>query len=97
MRHFFSPKRRVEVDECPSCAGFWLDAGELALVREEHQAEIDRKRAVDKYLSDVMRGKLDEMRAGNTYVNVHTSDGVAPINTGPGDFPGGEIRGQIPG
>lgn len=35
------------------------------------------------------------MRAGNTYVNVHTNDGVAPTNTGPGDFPGGEIRGQI--
>jgi hypothetical protein len=26
---------------------------------------------------------------------VHTNDGVAPTNTGPGDFPGGEIRGQI--
>jgi glucose/arabinose dehydrogenase len=38
---------------------------------------------------------LDAMRAGNTYVNVHTSDGIAPPNTGPGDFPGGEIRGQI--
>ena len=37
------------------------------------------------------------MRAGNTYVNVHTNDGVAPIDTGPGDFPGGEIRNQIPG
>ncbi len=35
------------------------------------------------------------MRAGNTYVNVHTNDGIAPPNTGPGDFPGGEIRGQI--
>jgi hypothetical protein len=35
------------------------------------------------------------MQAGNTYVNVHTNDGVAPTNTGPGDFPGGEIRGQI--
>ena len=35
------------------------------------------------------------MRAGNTYVNVHTNDGVAPPDTGPGDFPGGEIRGQI--
>lgn len=35
------------------------------------------------------------IRAGNTYVNVHTNDGVAPTNTGPGDFPGGEIRGQI--
>ena len=33
-------------------------------------------------------------RAGNTYFNVHTNDGVDPTNTGPGDFPGGEIRGQ---
>ena len=38
---------------------------------------------------------IEEMPAGNTYVNVHTDDGVAPPNTGPGDFPGGEIRGQI--
>ena len=38
---------------------------------------------------------IDAMRAGLTYVNVHTNDGVAPGNTGPGDFPGGEVRGQI--
>jgi hypothetical protein len=38
---------------------------------------------------------LAAMGAGATYVNVHTNDGVAPPNTGPGDFPGGEIRGQI--
>ena len=38
---------------------------------------------------------LDEIVAGNTYVNVHTNDGVDGTNTGPGDFPGGEIRGQI--
>jgi len=35
------------------------------------------------------------MRSGGAYVNVHTNDGVAPTNTGPGDFPGGEIRGQL--
>src|SRR5262245_19122902 len=35
------------------------------------------------------------INSGNTYVNVHTNDGVASPNTGPGDFPGGEIRGQI--
>jgi len=35
------------------------------------------------------------METGNAYVNVHTNDGVAPPNTGPGDFPGGEVRGQI--
>ena len=37
------------------------------------------------------------IEAGNAYVNVHTNDGVAPANTGPGDFPGGEIRGPIDG
>ena len=38
---------------------------------------------------------LAAMGSGDTYVNVHTNDGVAPPNTGPGDFPGGEIRGQV--
>jgi hypothetical protein len=38
---------------------------------------------------------LSRIREGNAYVNVHTNDGVAPTNTGPGDFPGGEIRGQL--
>jgi hypothetical protein len=38
---------------------------------------------------------VDEIQSGNTYVNVHTNDGVEPNDTGPGDFPGGEIRGQI--
>jgi len=38
---------------------------------------------------------LDAIAAGTAYVNVHTNDGVAPTNTGPGDFPGGEIRGQL--
>jgi hypothetical protein len=35
------------------------------------------------------------MDSGGAYVNVHTNDGVAPIDTGPGDFPNGEARGQI--
>jgi hypothetical protein len=42
-----------------------------------------------------MQAVVDAMLSGNTYVNVHTNDGVAPTNTGPGDFPGGEVRGQI--
>lgn len=38
---------------------------------------------------------LNAMRSGDTYVNVHTNDGMGDPNTGPGDFPGGEIRGQV--
>jgi len=42
-------------------------------------------------LSDLM----DEIEAGNAYVNAHTNDGVGDPNTGPGDFPGGEVRGHL--
>jgi Zn-finger nucleic acid-binding protein len=38
QRHFFSAKRRVEVDQCPNCGGYWLDAGELESILRE-QAE----------------------------------------------------------
>lgn len=38
---------------------------------------------------------LEKIRSGTAYVNIHTNDGVAPTNTGPGDFPGGEVRGQF--
>lgn len=38
---------------------------------------------------------VSAMEAGNTYVNVHTNDGVDPAGTGPGDLPAGEIRAQI--
>ena len=35
------------------------------------------------------------MAEGKVYVNVHTNDFVAPPNTGPGDYPAGEIHGPI--
>ena len=38
MRHYYSKKRGVMVDECPSCGGFWLDAGELEQIRSERHA-----------------------------------------------------------
>jgi hypothetical protein len=43
-----------------------------------------------------MSDLLAAIEGGNAYVNVHTNDGVDGINTGPGDFPGGEIRGNLP-
>jgi hypothetical protein len=38
---------------------------------------------------------IDALNSGNAYVNVHTNDGVPPTGTGPGDLPGGEIRGNF--
>jgi len=38
---------------------------------------------------------VNAMRMGDAYVNVHTNDGSGQANRGAGDFPEGEIRGQI--
>jgi hypothetical protein len=38
---------------------------------------------------------IDELKAGNVYTNVHTSDDAEPANSGPGDYRYGEIRGQL--
>ena len=38
---------------------------------------------------------VDLMSTGNAYVNLHTNDGVDGVDTGAGDFPGGEIRADI--
>lgn len=38
---------------------------------------------------------IEDMSSGNAYVNFHTNDGVDGVNTGPGDFPGGEIRADL--
>jgi uncharacterized protein len=55
-RHYFSAKRRVEVDQCPNCAGYWLDAGELALIRAEQSQTATALRVGQGSLSsDVIR------------------------------------------
>ena len=64
LRHFFSAQRHVEVDECPQCGGYWLDAGELALIRQEYESEQERKKAVDRYFAEVAASQLASMRAG---------------------------------
>jgi hypothetical protein len=42
-----------------------------------------------------MKDLVAALDSGDTYANLHTNDGVDPQNSGVGDFPGGEIRGQI--
>jgi len=58
MRHFFSVKRQVTVDECPNCGGHWLDPGELRTIRTEYATEGDRKQAASEYFSEVFGPEL---------------------------------------
>ncbi|MGD2095324.1 MAG: zf-TFIIB domain-containing protein [Phycisphaerales bacterium] len=63
MRHFFSVKKNVEVDECPGCGGFWLDAGELGKIRSLFNTEEERHKAAEEYFSEVFGGQLAAMEA----------------------------------
>jgi len=60
-RYFFSVKREIEVDECPKCAGFWLDQGELGAIRGQFESEEARKEAAEQYFSEIFGDELAEM------------------------------------
>lgn len=63
MRHFFSVEKGVEVDECPGCAGFWLDAGELGEIRSLFETEEQRHKAADEYFEEVFGDHFKAMKA----------------------------------
>ena len=61
-RRFFSTKRQVEIDECPACAGVWLDVGELRDLRNLFPSEEARKQAASDYFDEVFGSQLAAMR-----------------------------------
>jgi uncharacterized protein len=63
LRHFFSVKRSVTVDECPRCGGVWLDYGELGSIRRQFKSEAERTVAAGEYFQDLFGGELAKMRA----------------------------------
>jgi Zn-finger nucleic acid-binding protein len=78
MRHFSSVKRKVTVDECPSCGGFWLDAGELAGIRSEFDTEEERDRAAAQYFSELFDSELAAEHA-ETMQDLATARKVAHV------------------
>lgn len=54
MRRYFSPKRQIEIDECPKCGGIWLDAEELEGIRDLFRGSTDRAHATDEFVESVM-------------------------------------------
>lgn len=63
MRHFFSIKQQVEIDECPGCAGIWLDAGELAHIRELFESEEARLQAAEEVFYKTFGSEMASQQA----------------------------------
>lgn len=45
FRRFFSRQKTVEIDECPNCAGVWLDGGEFDSIQGEQHPEISPEKS----------------------------------------------------
>src|SRR5262245_10389619 len=54
-RHYFSSKKRVQVDQCPGCGGYWLDAGELEQIRNEKTETFRAEHARESISADFIR------------------------------------------
>lgn len=52
MQLFYSPKRKVQVDQCPECGGFWLDAGELREIRSLYASDTERNAHLEELIGE---------------------------------------------
>ncbi|HAV65305.1 MAG TPA: hypothetical protein DCY13_23395 [Verrucomicrobiales bacterium] len=52
-QHFFCANRKVEVDSCPACGGYWLDHGELGRIRAEFDTAAARALATEEFVRDL--------------------------------------------
>jgi uncharacterized protein len=76
MRHFFSVKREVLVNECPECGGYWLNMGELLKIRQNWKTDDEREKAADDYFTalfgtpmaqDLAKDEVWETKAKKVY------------------------------
>ncbi|RMF71292.1 MAG: hypothetical protein D6738_14235 [Acidobacteria bacterium] len=57
MRRWWSVRRQVEIDECPTCGGIWLDRGELAALRALFASEDERRAEARRLAESLLAGR----------------------------------------
>ncbi|MBD3222577.1 hypothetical protein GF314_15185 [bacterium] len=63
MRHHVSVRREIEIDECPGCAGTFLDHGELEAIRQQFESQEARSEAAREFFAESFGDRLDEVAA----------------------------------
>jgi uncharacterized protein len=49
--HKFQSEKEINVDECYKCGGFFLDSGELKIIRDKFMSEAERQAYEDKIIN----------------------------------------------
>ena len=50
--HKYQSSKEINVDECYNCGGFFLDSGELRVIRDTFMSEYERKKYEEKLIDD---------------------------------------------
>jgi len=75
--HKYQSSKQVNVDECYACGGFFLDSGELQVVRDTHMSEQEREeycQSLLKGIPDYQQAKqdLEKMKTRNEAIRKYT-------------------------
>lgn len=65
VKNFTSIKKQVQIDECYSCGGKFLDAAELQLLRDEYPTDSERSADVMKLINATVGPELKSLAAAN--------------------------------
>ena len=58
--HKYSSAKEINVDECYQCSGFFLDAGELRVIRDNFMSEAERDDYMNKLLNSSVEFKKEQ-------------------------------------
>ncbi len=72
LRHSHKNSGSVIIDECPGCGGFWLDAGELAMIRESFEAVNAKRKHTQVLLEELKKKSLAELNTEKQKHRTHT-------------------------
>ncbi|MBF0479189.1 MAG: zf-TFIIB domain-containing protein [Candidatus Omnitrophica bacterium] len=50
-RHLFESEKEINADECYICGGFFLDSGELKIIRDNFMSEAEREAYVNRWIN----------------------------------------------
>lgn len=76
VKNYASANRQIQIDECYSCGGKFLDNGELQAIRAEFETEDERSAATMRELYDTVGVKLRAMEDEQKEANAKRS----PLN-----------------
>ena len=65
VKNFSSIKQNIQIDECYSCGGKFLDHGELLKIRAEYETEAERSGDVIKAVYSTVGVEIERLAAAN--------------------------------